>query len=426
VKQQLGELHLATLCLSYWNMPGLSGHESYEQLKARVPSGYFAFVDYSISHWIHHFWAGLKDDTTQQEDALQDLSECLSPFLDLHFRHANTPKTFQISQSTTQRLEPFKGAEFYSDLQKVVTTVRKQLKFDGEMQNSEVLLDLIDIAMNIRDVLEESYNLEGGDEGRAKFERIYGNKIFKCSKLGCHAFHNGFTTAAERKLHLDKHDRPFRCTVPGCPQEYIGFSTNMDLERHTARTHAAQFDEEGFFPDETEIFATQIQPKNKQQQAPDEVQPQNIQAHVLDEIQETIASQVPEDSREKIQIQVGRKEKRTEFPCQSCSKIFRRKYNLQSHMVSHGSLRPYSCEHCTLSFARQSDLVRHGKSHGPREFICSGSLQTGAAWGCGKAFARADTLKAHHETEVGKRCKQPFLQQQVDEAVQFDSGAMGQ
>ncbi|KAF7537521.1 hypothetical protein G7054_g3664 [Neopestalotiopsis clavispora] len=413
VKQRLGELHMATLCLSYWNMPGLSGHESDEQLKARVPSGYFAFLDYSISNWIYHFWEGLKDDVTKQEEVLQDLSECLGPFLDLHLRRSKTTKKFQISQSTTQRLEPFKEVEFYSDLHKVVTTVRKQLKYDGEMQSSEVLLDLIDIALNIRDVLEESYVLDYGDERRAEFERIYGKRIFKCTKLSCHAFHDGFTTATERKLHLDKHDRPFRCTVSGCPQEYIGFSTNEDLERHTAKTHAAQCDEEGTFPNDTEISATQI-PAVKDQEV------------ALDKIQGTAVSQRQDGGRHETQPQLGKKEKRTEFPCQSCSKVFRRKYNLQSHMVSHGSLRPYSCEHCTLSFARQSDLVRHEKSHGPREFICGGLLQTGVAWGCGKAFARADTLKAHHDTEFGKRCKQPFLQQQVDEAVQIDSGAMGQ
>ncbi|KAF2997000.1 hypothetical protein E8E14_002795 [Neopestalotiopsis sp. 37M] len=254
---QLGELHLATLCLSYWNMPGLNGHEDNTQLKARVPFGYFAFLDYSITQWVHHLEKGLEYDALKYENDLRDLSECLSSFLDVHFRHPETTKPFQISQRTIRRLEPFNESAFHSDLQLAITSARKQVSFAGDMQRSEILLDLKDIAMNIRSILEEVYELEYGDERKAEFEKIYGKKIYKCPKLSCHAFYNGFTTPTERKLRLDKHDRPFRCTISGCPQD-------------------TQYDEEGVFPKESEIFATETEPDDEQERETDTASKENV------------------------------------------------------------------------------------------------------------------------------------------------------
>src|SRR5262249_32031362 len=45
---------------------------------------------------------------------------------------------------------------------------------------------------------------------------FYGEKKFKCTKLTCFYFHEGFENAKIRDKHVNKHDRPFICDVPGC------------------------------------------------------------------------------------------------------------------------------------------------------------------------------------------------------------------
>uniref|UniRef100_A0A060T3Y6 ARAD1C37444p n=1 Tax=Blastobotrys adeninivorans TaxID=409370 RepID=A0A060T3Y6_BLAAD len=72
------------------------------------------------------------------------------------------------------------------------------------------------------------------------------------------------------------------------------------------------------------------------------------------------------------------------FP--NCNKLFKRRYNVRSHIQTHLCDRPYSCEVCGSSFVRPHDLRRHEKCHqDERPFTCP----------CGKSFTRHDALQRH-------------------------------
>jgi Zinc finger, C2H2 type len=74
-----------------------------------------------------------------------------------------------------------------------------------------------------------------------------------------------------------------------------------------------------------------------------------------------------------------------------CGKRFGRKYNIQSHIQTHLSDRPYRCEICQAGFVRQHDLRRHEKIHGgDKPFVCA----------CRKSFARQDALTRHRQRYV--------------------------
>ncbi|KTW27269.1 hypothetical protein T552_02252 [Pneumocystis carinii B80] len=69
-----------------------------------------------------------------------------------------------------------------------------------------------------------------------------------------------------------------------------------------------------------------------------------------------------------------------------CLKRFGRKYNIQSHIQTHLSDRPYCCPICRVRFVRHHDLKRHIKIHGDQKpYVCP----------CGKSFVRTDALKRH-------------------------------
>jgi regulatory protein SWI5 len=71
-----------------------------------------------------------------------------------------------------------------------------------------------------------------------------------------------------------------------------------------------------------------------------------------------------------------------------CGKRFGRKYNIQSHIQTHLSDRPYRCDVCRAGFVRQHDLRRHEKIHGgDKPFVCA----------CKKSFARQDALTRHRQ-----------------------------
>jgi uncharacterized Zn-finger protein len=100
----------------------------------------------------------------------------------------------------------------------------------------------------------------------------------------------------------------------------------------------------------------------------------------------------------------------TEWTCQPCNRVFKKKFNYTSHMHTHTGDRPFKCSQCDYSSARRNDYRRHMGTHSSeREHVCQGLLKNGDRWGCGKSFNRADILSQHHRSNVGRECVRPLL-----------------
>ncbi|EDO14684.1 hypothetical protein Kpol_344p4 [Vanderwaltozyma polyspora DSM 70294] len=95
----------------------------------------------------------------------------------------------------------------------------------------------------------------------------------------------------------------------------------------------------------------------------------------------------------------------------NCHKIFKRRYNIRSHIQTHLKDRPYICDfqECNKSFVRNHDLVRHKKSHSKRKLICV----------CGKKFNKEETYLAHKSK---KNCNGQYKQ---DKAIVKKSPVKG-
>lgn len=70
----------------------------------------------------------------------------------------------------------------------------------------------------------------------------------------------------------------------------------------------------------------------------------------------------------------------------NCGKLFKRRYNIRSHIQTHLEDKPYKCDHdgCNKAFVRNHDLVRHKKVH-EKQFACV----------CGKKFHNEDIMIRH-------------------------------
>lgn len=74
-----------------------------------------------------------------------------------------------------------------------------------------------------------------------------------------------------------------------------------------------------------------------------------------------------------------------------CGRLFRRRYNLRSHIQTHLCDRPYACDVCDATFVRPHDLRRHQRCHSTtRPFVCA----------CGKGFTRMDALQRHRQRNI--------------------------
>lgn len=76
----------------------------------------------------------------------------------------------------------------------------------------------------------------------------------------------------------------------------------------------------------------------------------------------------------------------------NCGKVFKRRYNIRSHIQTHLEDRPYHCDYegCKKAFVRNHDLIRHKKSHAAKIYGCA----------CGRRFTKEESLMIHRNRMI--------------------------
>lgn len=344
---------LFALSIAYLCFPEISPSTSALETEAALVAGVFAFYEYAVATWTLHLLDWLP---TAKNEQILDLSEDIEAFIDLHSTNVSSVQV--ISKPMHDKLKALQILDVYGSLAQVIIWQRKCLTIDSKELHQ--LLDFPQVTTNIRAATERTVNSNCDAETQRKIELYYGTKHFKCSRLYCQYFYQGFQTREERNKHCDRHDRAFICTFEGCPTAIFGCASKSDLAKHLLEFHGIQ-DGKDEFPN------------------PPEPKPETNSASLGG------------------------------FQCNLCPKRFTRSYNLRSHLRSHTDERPFVCTVCGKSFARQTDRKRHESLHdGEKKFVCKGNLKAGGQWGCGRSFSRADALDGHFESEAGRMCIKPL------------------
>ncbi|KAG5676506.1 hypothetical protein PVAND_006337 [Polypedilum vanderplanki] len=73
----------------------------------------------------------------------------------------------------------------------------------------------------------------------------------------------------------------------------------------------------------------------------------------------------PQEEEDIVPLQTDQDEYTTQrpYPCDFCSRRFRKKANLQNHMIAHQNVRPHMCNLCGSRYVRKCDLINHLKIH---------------------------------------------------------------
>ena len=269
------------------------------------------------------------------------------------------------------------------------------------MRKDEIALDLVDIVSDSRMVLERIASSSMEDSVHHEVVQKYGSisSLFKCPRFSCQFFTEGFPSAGEREKHIEKHDRPFRCADEKCTGFALGFTSAVEREKHMKETHSTAAVQDEEFPTDQDVELSIENKTMEGQVTPDPVE-----------------SSESERETEPQNFPSWKRPRRTEFKCIHCNIVFKKSYNLRSHLRTHNTGRPYECPGCGKGFARTSDLTRHMSSHtGEKRHFCRGFLKNGDPWGCGKAFSRADILRNHYRSKTGQECRRPLLEEQEQE-----------
>lgn len=350
---------MATICVSYLSFPGFDVDIAVTDIETLIQSGYYGFSDYAYAYWSRHLDVCLRMENSKE--SLREICEALEGFLESHWVEPQTrtvvPKSF---------LERWKQLTLNHDRDKLIVAGYlgyKQILASSKSNANDQVLILHNTIERIRSRLEGMW-LANANNLTLK----YGHHVFKCPHISCVHFYNGFTSKQERDSHVPRHERSFFCSFPGCPMSTLGCSTLRDLHKHETEYHSA--------------FAI------------DDDEPE-----------------YPALPAEK-----------SSFQCAQCNKKFTRNNNLKIHMRrEHGGPNEQSfiCSQCGRSFKRLGDRTRHESTihSNAKDFACSGTLQNGSQWGCGRIFNRGDMLYRHWKSEKGMACIAPKQQEEASETL---------
>lgn len=336
------QYEIGVQCLNYLSSDWFSEKLQEDSRRKYAINGYYVLQDYATSKWMDHF-ASLVDLIKPkdcggrcyflQSNCLDEFQTVLDKFvtrynttlMQIEYKIENEKKKGE--KNKLRALEDCKefrqfqfSKDFIENLEKVWTHVRIHEGASWEMRNKISIAELKKELDTNRHLLIQLYNEHkeicdpknnSQDLMKSmKFVSLYGNKFYKCDRVVCNFFWEGFVTERHVSEHMNRHQRPFNCKADGCTIAKFGFQSNKDRTRHIRIYH----------PDDPEAgpspFPTSQKPKSE-----------------------------------------------AKFQCQHCSKKFTRNINLKSHMLSHFGERPYSCGTCGKSFARVNDQRRHEKIH---------------------------------------------------------------
>jgi hypothetical protein len=419
-------LKLSHLCLDQFGFSSFDGKLEKDDIASHILSGDFAFFEYSIVNWIPHLLASLELDRCGalpklSENDLSELAETLSIYLEVH---GMTPK--KKSRASSNMISAIKQLPQLDDAQRVMllrTMASANSLVSSDLQSPTLFeaSKLYSILRQVRLVMED---LATDPSAQANIGRLYGTQVFKCPRLYCKWFYEGFDTAAKRSEHVAKHERSYFCPYIGCTHATLGCKTAGELEIHYQRYHKPSLTGDDFpLPPAPPVppLATSSAQTTPPSTAPPPASPIPTIASPSTANKQTgnTATKRPDPDPALQQAPAKRPRQIGPFQCESCPKIFQRVSHLRSHNRIHSDEKPFSCVVCGKNFARQPDLTRHKLLHsGDRRFSCSGSLRSGRQWGCNKKFMRFDGLARHWKGTAGTFCVKPLRDEEASLAHQ--------
>jgi hypothetical protein len=301
------------LCLQYLTFDCFESDIGQDELEDFATNGYFVLQDYAIANWSHHLRAMVESGQLliagdlEAHDAMRELDDALTDFANNYDQDLSQ---VPVIASYEETCKAFKECNFYPSLQLVWShiCVHKEKGFDARDDVS--LKSLSDALALNRKLLEDLTSSRGLLVDReTRLNSLYGNKRYKCPKVTCVYFHEGYKDAKSRDMHINRHDRPFRCTFPDCSVAEFGFGSSKELERHERLFHPRISDTAMTFPTPKAVVA------------------------------------------------------QTKWACHICPKRFTRGFHLRSHIRTHTAERPFPCSECGKTFTRANDRKRHEKIH---------------------------------------------------------------
>ena len=196
-----------------------------------IKTGHYSFAEYAIAYWAEHLLSAM---TSVDVPSLELLAVAIRGFLKAHFSPTASKQT--IPKRIEKIIDKYQTYEFHNDLGQAIALLEARKLSNPNKENVINNLGLEEILGRIRSLMESMSISEGNKES---LRRTYGTNIFKCTRIDCKGFFEGFLERDECHQHQKMHDRQFYCTFEGCVSAESGFTSSGQLERHFERLHGS-------------------------------------------------------------------------------------------------------------------------------------------------------------------------------------------
>jgi len=103
-----------------------------------------------------------------------------------------------------------------------------------------------------------------------------------------------------------------------------------------------------------------------------------------------------------LDLDISRSEVETTYQCETCSKSFKKKYNLDRHAKSHNKECEFRCSGCNQFIANEEDFKEHQSKKHSQDVLCEV---------CGAKFQRISDLNVHIRIHTHEGCRKTFRQE---------------
>jgi ankyrin repeat protein len=237
------EFKLACLCLSYLNLEYFDDGAPEAHIRNSVIEGCFAFMDYAVVYWPEHLRRCLHS-VEPDSQAFGTLVGIVRVFLAKHY--VRTKGQPFKSKKLSETFQHFSEEDFFERLIEVVSSAENQMKTHSKEVCKESPLNLLGQATRIRSSMEEM-SVRSDPQQKQKLQTLYGSTLFKCARVSCKYFYEGFPGHPERDRHFAMHERAFCCAYPGCHIALLGFKSEKDLTKHEMEYHGT-LEDDSIFP----------------------------------------------------------------------------------------------------------------------------------------------------------------------------------
>ncbi|KAI1757159.1 hypothetical protein F4782DRAFT_537465 [Xylaria castorea] len=214
------ECEFTTQCLRYLSSPCFQKDLSEDQREQRTLQGYYSFADYALPKWGYHVDALIKAGPNLPTDCLLNLSQALTEFEGLYRDELPIPADAEERVSRArEECRAFVDHDFYEALVTIWTHFSHQQAAHFKERNKVSLPSL-------KTSLEQSRAMLESLSSQQELEELYGECLFKCDRLTCAYFYEGFGTKEARDNHLRRHDGP-----------YLSVQFKSDREKHIRMYH---------------------------------------------------------------------------------------------------------------------------------------------------------------------------------------------